>query len=112
MRVVAVLLAMLGVASAFQTTPVRSHTRVIRQAAVPQMGMKEDMAKVGAVAATLAASPMVASATEGTNEIFGIDDDRIYFILPVLVAVNVLFNSWAQDQDNEDFFDSLPPPPK
>lgn len=45
-------------------------------------------------------------------QIFGIDDDRIYFILPVLVAVNVLFNSWAQDQDNEDFFDSLPPPPK
>lgn len=36
---------------------------------VPQMGMKEDMAKVGAVAATLAASPMVASATEGTNEV-------------------------------------------
>ena len=33
MRVAAVLLAMLGVASAFQTTPVRSHTRVIRQAA-------------------------------------------------------------------------------
>lgn len=33
------------------------------------MGMKEDMAKVGAVAATLAASPMVASATEGTNEV-------------------------------------------
>ena len=54
----------------------------------------------------------MAQATEGTNEIFGIDDPRIYGILPVLVAINVLFLEWAKEQDDEDFFDALPPPPK
>ena len=35
------------------------------------MGMKEEFAKVAAVAATLASAPVVASATEGTNEVGG-----------------------------------------
>lgn len=80
-------------------------------AAAPVMGLKENFAKISTVA-TVAAAPIVAQATEGTNEIFGIDDPRIYGILPVLVAINVLFLEWAKEQDDEDFFDALPPPPK
>ena len=98
--------------SAFTASMKPVHSRVITKA-VPSMSLKSDIAKIGAVAgAVIASNPMVASATEGTNEIFGVDDQRIYLVLPVLVAVNVLFNAWAQDQDNEDFFDALPPPPK
>jgi len=30
----------------------------------------------------------------------------------VLLVANFAFNDWAQTQDNDDFFDELPPAPK
>mmetsp|Transcript_8248 Transcript_8248/g.10418 ORF Transcript_8248/g.10418 Transcript_8248/m.10418 type:complete len:119 (-) Transcript_8248:376-732(-) len=107
-----VMFLLFSTVAAFTPSVKPVHSRVVTKA-VPAMSMNGNFAKIGAVAgAMIAANPMVASATEGTNEIFGIDDQRIYLALPVLVAVNLLFNTWAQGQDNEDFFDALPPPPK
>ena len=75
------------------------------------MSFKSDMAKVAAVATSLA--PAAAFATEGTNEILGIDTAIIPILcFPALLVANFAFNGWAQEQDNEDFFDELPPSPK
>uniref|UniRef100_A0A6U0YMB5 PSII 6.1 kDa protein n=1 Tax=Rhizochromulina marina TaxID=1034831 RepID=A0A6U0YMB5_9STRA len=112
MKVLFLLAAFLGAAAAFTPSkPMR--TVAMRKAAVaPKMSLKSDMAKSIAVASTVAA-PLVAGATEGTNEILGIDTLIIPLLgFPVLVAVNLLFNDWAQTQDNDEFFDGLGPPPK
>jgi len=76
-----------------------------------EAGLKTEFAKVAAVATTLV--PAAAMATEGTNEILGIDTAAIPLLgLPVLLVANLAFNDWAKTQDNEDFFDELPPGPK
>ena len=75
------------------------------------MSFKSDMAKVAAVATSMA--PAAAFATEGTNEILGIDTFIIPTLaFPTLLVANFAFNDWAQAQDNDDFFDELPPTPK
>merc|ERR1719502_607380 len=106
------LFAFVAGASAFTApkTPVMQ-SRVLPRAA-PVMAVKPDFAKIGAVAASLAAAPAVTVATEGTNELLGIDDNRIWFFIPVLLTIRFLYNQWAEGQDDEDFFDALPPPPK
>jgi len=113
MKVLFFLAAFLGVAAAFAPAPKLPHAVATRSArAAPVMSAKSDMAKAVAVASTVAA-PLMAGATEGTNEILGIDNFIIPLVaLPALVAVNFLFNDWAQTQDNSDFFDGLPPTPK
>ena len=74
------------------------------------MSFKSDMAKVAAVATSMA--PAAAFATEGTNEILGIDTFIIPILaFPTLLVANFAFNDWAQTQDNDDFFDELPPTP-
>jgi len=81
------------------------------QETAPSMKFKWDMPKFAAVATSMA--PAAAFATEGTNEILGIDTNLIPLLgLPTLLIANLAFNNWAQTQDNDDFFDELPPPPR
>jgi len=81
------------------------------QTTAPSMSFKWDMPKFAAVATSMA--PAAAFATEGTNEILGIDTNLIPLLgLPTLLIANIAFNNWAQTQDNDDFFDELPPPPR
>jgi len=81
------------------------------QTTAPSMSFKWDMPKFAAVATSMA--PAAAFATEGTNEILGIDTNLIPLLgLPTLLVANIAFNNWAQTQDNDDFFDELPPPPR
>lgn len=94
-------------AAAFAPSKAAMPTRVVKAEA----GLKTEFAKVAAVATTLV--PAAAMATEGTNEILGIDTAAIPLLgLPVLLVANLAFNDWAKTQDNEDFFDELPPGPK
>jgi hypothetical protein len=46
-------------------------------------------------------------------QILGIDTPIIILIaLPTLALINAIFNDWAKNQDNDDFFDGIAPPPK
>mmetsp|Transcript_11906 Transcript_11906/g.27914 ORF Transcript_11906/g.27914 Transcript_11906/m.27914 type:complete len:82 (-) Transcript_11906:239-484(-) len=73
-----------------------------------------DIAKTLPVAAVLS-TPMMAGATEGTNEIFGVNYDAIYlFSIPTITighGLGLLFKDWEESQDNSDFFDELPNTP-
>mmetsp|Transcript_43402 Transcript_43402/g.87778 ORF Transcript_43402/g.87778 Transcript_43402/m.87778 type:complete len:114 (+) Transcript_43402:42-383(+) len=104
------ILALVGGASAF--APLAVPARAIRAAPVEAM-KPMDMAKAVAVAA-IVASPLLAGATEGTNEIFGVNYDKIfYFSIPTVAVGHFLglaFNDWEKDQSNEDFFDEIAPP--
>jgi ABC-type transport system involved in cytochrome bd biosynthesis fused ATPase/permease subunit len=105
-----VLLAIVGAAVAFTPAKVTMPSRVVARAA-PTMSFKSDCAKAIAVASAMV--PMAAHATEGTNEILGIDTPIIVLVaLPVLAVVNAVYNDWAKNQDNDEFFDGLPPTPK
>ncbi|CAM9875251.1 unnamed protein product [Laminaria digitata] len=70
-----------------------------------RMGLKDDFQKAatGASIALLSAAP--AFATEGTGEPLGIEETK-GLIIPLffLVSINLLFNNWAKDQPEGDFF--------
>merc|ERR1719198_2408951 len=100
MKFIVALVALFGTASAFAPAKLPMQSRTVARAA-PSMSFKSDMAKVAAVA------------TSGTNEILGIDTFIIPILaFPTLLVANFAFNDWAQAQDNDDFFDELPPTPK
>jgi len=104
-------LALAAAASAF-TAPAMGGRMQLRssQAAISMKaggfqlpaGVKKAMAP--AIAALSIAAPAFA---EGTGEAIGIDDGRL--LIPLLLIptiVFVVYQGFASDQDNEDFFDT------
>ncbi|EKX47331.1 hypothetical protein GUITHDRAFT_152083 [Guillardia theta CCMP2712] len=107
----ALLLALVAAAAAF-TAPHSAGLRL--RSATPAMSMKADSniripegvkkALAPAIAFAGAAAPAFA---EGTGEALGVDDGKL--LIPIIVVplfVFLLFQGFAANQDNEDFFDT------
>ncbi|CAB1119409.1 unnamed protein product [Ectocarpus sp. CCAP 1310/34] len=75
-------------------------------AATPmRMGLKEDVQKVANAASVAVLTAAPALATEGTGEPLGFENAQAVVVpLFFLVSINLLFNNWAKDQPEGDFF--------
>eukprot|EP00903_Cladosiphon_okamuranus_P015930 g14715.t1 len=75
-------------------------------AATPmRMGLKEDFQKAAATASVAVATAAPVFATEGTGEPLGFENyEAVIVPLFLLVSINLLFNNWAKDQPEGDFF--------
>eukprot|EP00752_Nemacystus_decipiens_P012687 g11240.t1 len=70
-----------------------------------RMGLKEDFQKAATTASVAVLTAAPAFATEGTGEPLGFENKEAIIVpLFFLVSINLLFNNWAKDQPEGDFF--------
>ncbi|CAM9561258.1 unnamed protein product [Hapterophycus canaliculatus] len=70
-----------------------------------RMGLKEDFQKAATTVSVAALTAAPAFATEGTGEPLGFENAQAVIVpLFFLVSINLLFNNWAKDQPEGDFF--------
>eukprot|EP00291_Cryptomonas_curvata_P023799 CAMPEP_0172156478 /NCGR_PEP_ID=MMETSP1050-20130122/3232_1 /TAXON_ID=233186 /ORGANISM="Cryptomonas curvata, Strain CCAP979/52" /LENGTH=117 /DNA_ID=CAMNT_0012825549 /DNA_START=40 /DNA_END=393 /DNA_ORIENTATION=+ len=108
----AVLVALVASAAAFSAPSMaglklrQSKTAVSMKAETPLSRLPAGVAK--ALAPAIAFASIAAPAfAEGTGEALGLDDTRL--IVPLIlvpVIIGIIFQGFAAEQDNDDFFDT------